>query len=184
MTAGFTIREAHAVDAPAIARVHVESWQTAYAGLLPEPVLVRMSLPNHTALWARVLGQRRNREIVLVADNSSHGIVAFGSCGRVREKRLAPAGEIYSLYVHPEFQDLGIGQRLLVRLFDALVARGMTAAVAWVLADNPARFFYESMGGRRVAERDEPLGTASVHEAAYGWSDITQFRAQTDARKA
>ncbi|TVR98452.1 MAG: GNAT family N-acetyltransferase [Rhodospirillales bacterium] len=172
------------MDAPAIARVHVESWRTAYAGLLPETVLVRMSLPNHTALWARVLGQRRNRDVVLVAEGGGHGVIAFGSCGRVREKRLAPAGEIYTLYVHPEFQNRGIGQRLLLRLFDALVARGLTSAVAWVLAENPSRFFYETMGGRRVAERNEPLGTVTVHEAAYGWSDITQFRAQTDARKA
>lgn len=178
------IREARAVDAPAIARVHVDAWQSAYAGLLPDDVLVRMCQRTHTARWARILGQRKNREIVLVAELGTHGVIGFGSCGRVREKRLPQAGEIFTLYIQPEFQDRGIGRRLLCHLFDALVARSMTSAVAWVLAENPSRFFYETMRGRRVAERDETLWNTVVHEVAYGWDDITQSRAQTDARKA
>lgn len=178
------IREARAVDAPAIARVHVESWRSAYAGLLPDSVLVQMCEHTHTAEWARVLGQRRNREIVLVADAGEHGVIGFGSCGRGREKRLVHAGEIFTLYILPEFQDRGIGRRLLNRLFDAMVSRGMKSAIAWVLAENPSRFFYETMRGRRVAERDETLWNTVLHEIAYGWDDIRQFRTQTDARKA
>jgi L-amino acid N-acyltransferase YncA len=178
------IREAHAVDAPAIARVHVESWRSAYAGLLPDTVLVQMCQHTHTARWARVLGQRRNREIVLVAQAGKHGVIGFGSCGRGREKRLAHAGEIFTLYILPEFQNIGIGRQLLSRLFDAMVARGMRSAVVWVLAENPSRFFYETMRGRRVAERDETLWNTLLHEIAYGWDDIRQFGAQTDARKA
>lgn len=178
------IREARAVDAPAIARVHVESWQSAYAGLLPDTVLAHMCERTHTTKWARILGQRKQREIVLVAELPNQGVVGFGSCGRVREKRLPHAGEVFTLYVLPEFQDRGIGRRLLHRLFAALVARGMTSAMAWVLAENPSRFFYETMRGRRVAERDEMLWNTLLHEVAYGWDDITQFRAETNARKA
>jgi L-amino acid N-acyltransferase YncA len=178
------IREARAVDAPAIARVHVESWRSAYAGLLPETALVQMCQRTHTAEWARVLGQRRNREIVLVAEAGEHGVIGFGSCGRVREKRLAHAGEIFTLYILPEFQDKGIGRQMLNRLFDAMVSRGIKSAVAWVLAENPSRFFYETMRGRRVAERDETLWNTVLHEVAYGWDDIRQLRTQTDARKA
>jgi L-amino acid N-acyltransferase YncA len=178
------IREARAVDAPAIARVHVESWRSAYAGLLPETALVQMCQRTHTAEWARVLGQRRNREIVLVAEAGEHGVIGFGSCGRVREKRLAHAGEIFTLYILPEFQDKGIGRQMLNRLFDAMVSRGIKSAVAWVLAENPSRFFYETMRGRRVAERDETLWNTVLHEVAYGWDDIRQLRAQTNARKA
>lgn len=178
------IREARPVDAPTIARVHVESWRSAYAGLLPDTVLVGMCQRTQTTRWARILGQRKNRELVLVAELPNHGVVGFGSCGRGREKRLPHAGEIFTLYVQPEFQDGGIGRRLLYRLFDALVARGMTSAVTWVLAENPSRFFYETMRGRRVAERDETMWNTVLHEVAYGWDDITQFRAETDARKA
>ena len=44
--------------------------------------------------------------------------------------------------------------------------------LVWVLADNPARFFYEGLGGRLVAERTELFWGADVRERAYGWSDL------------
>ena len=47
-----------------------------------------------------------------------------------------------------------------------------STAVIWVLADNPARFFYERMGGKRAGERDERLWGALLHEIGYGWSEL------------
>ena len=77
-----------------------------------------------------------------MAQDSEHGIIGFGSAGRARGD--APyQGEVFTLYVHPDCQGQGIGQRLLSGLFDGLRERGMNSAVVWVLAMNPARFFYE-----------------------------------------
>jgi hypothetical protein len=41
-----------------------------------------------------------------------------------------------------------------------------------VLGDNPARYFYERMGGRYVADREEDLWGVPVAQAAYGWTDL------------
>jgi hypothetical protein len=41
-----------------------------------------------------------------------------------------------------------------------------------VLAQNPSRFFYEAMGGRRVGERMESLWGLELPEIAYGWPDL------------
>ena len=68
-----------------------------------------------------------------------HGVVAVGSCGQARRTGLPHAGEIFTLYVAPEFQELGIGRALLRRLFDALIDRGLDSALTWVLAQNPGR---------------------------------------------
>ena len=48
-----TIRRARKTDAGAIGRVHVETWQSAYAGLLPDAMLVRMSDVRQSAWWSR-----------------------------------------------------------------------------------------------------------------------------------
>ncbi len=175
------IRDATASDAPAIARVHVEAWRNAYAGLLPDSVLVRMNRERHTLQWARTIGRRRPRDIVLVAETAAGAIVGFGSAGRARQPQLAFGGEIYTLYVHPEHQDQGVGRDLLNALFGALVARGVQSAFLWVLAENPSRFFYETMGGKRIAERDETLWNTTLHEIAYGWSNLKATRARSDA---
>jgi len=108
-------------------------------------------------------------------------VIGFASAGRARLPQLAFAGEVYTLYVLPEHQDQGVGRHLLTALFAALVARGIDSAFLWVLAENPSRFFYETMGGKRIAERDEMLWNTTLHEVAYGWSNLKALRARSDA---
>jgi hypothetical protein len=50
----------------------------------------------------------------------------------------------------------------------------------WVFADNqPARGFYESLGGIPVAEDGFELGGAWLVEVAYGWRDLGVLLART-----
>lgn len=192
------IRQAHPTDAAGIAQVQVEAWRATYPGLVPAHVLVSMSLRRHRAQWANALDCPRVRHAALVAtlDNplrmrravgetagGGERVVGFGSCGPAREASLQHAGEIYTLYVLPEYHERGIGRRLLHGLFDCLLARGMDSALVWVLADNPSRFFYECMGGRRVAQRDENIWGTMLREAAYGWSDFRIVGVRHDAQR-
>src|SRR3546814_18880099 len=98
--------------------------------------------------------------------------VAFGSCGVTRRPELPFSGEVYTLYVQPDHQGQGIGRRLLNGLFQALRKQRYDSAIIWVLDANPSRYFYEAMGGRPVAERDEALWGVVMHEAAYGWDRL------------
>ena len=43
----------------------------------------------------------------------------------------------------------------------------------WALKGNPARYFYETEGGRVVAERPGAVAGKPVREIAFGWADIT-----------
>ncbi len=76
------------------------------------------------------------------------------------------------LYVLADFRGAGIGGRLLRALFIELKERGHPSALVWVLADNPARYFYAAMGGRVVAERSQALWGKPLQQAAYGWPDL------------
>ncbi|MDH3700635.1 MAG: GNAT family N-acetyltransferase [Alphaproteobacteria bacterium] len=159
------VRTARRGDAAAIGALHVESWRDAYAGILPDAVLLRMSAKVESGKWAHVLACG---EAVLVAEAGDR-LVGFGSCGAARGKALDYAGEVYTLYVHPDFHGQGIGRRLLRELFAALGDMGHHSAVIWVLRSNPSRYFYEAMGGKRVADRQEHLWGADLPQAAYGW---------------
>jgi ribosomal protein S18 acetylase RimI-like enzyme len=172
------IRRATRDDAPAIGRVHVETWQSAYAGLLPDAMLAGMSDVRHAAMWLHTLSDRSEARGVFVADDEDMGVVGFGSCGPVRdppegldgtEKRV---GEVYLLYVETDFQNQGIGRRLLDALFRQLRADGFDTAVLWMLADNPTRFFYEGLGGQQVGERTDTFSGVDVDEVAYAWRDL------------
>jgi hypothetical protein len=40
------------------------------------------------------------------------------------------------------------------------------------LGNNPSRFFYESLGGRIVAERDHAMWGRTMREVGYGWGAL------------
>lgn len=172
------IRRADRKDAAAIGRVHVETWQATYAGLLPDAMLVGMSDVRQSAYWSRALADPREARGVFVADDEDMGVVGFGSCGPVRDPpeglsgREIRVGEVYTLYVEPDFQNRGLGRRLLDALFRQLRADGCDTAVLWMLAENPTRFFYEGLGGERVGERVDTLGGVDVEEMAFVWHDL------------
>src|SRR5258708_10998674 len=103
------------------------------------------------------------------------GVVGFGSCGLVRDKpegldgREIRVGEVYTLYVEPDFQNMGLGRRLLDALFRQLRADGCDTAVLWMLAQNPTRFFYEGLGCEPVRHRVDTMASADVQAIALAW---------------
>ena len=82
-------------------------------------------------------------------------------------------GEVYTLYVDPDWQGRDIGRSLLASLFGALAAEGRNRAIIWVLAANPSRFFYEAVGGVRTVERIEKLWGTELPEIGYCWDDLS-----------
>ena len=53
MSEDAVLRPALPLDADGIARVHVETWQSAYAGLVPTDYLARMTVARSSAQWHR-----------------------------------------------------------------------------------------------------------------------------------
>ena len=173
------VRRARPADAPAIAKVHVETWRATYAGLGPDAYLVGMREERQTLMWQRLLGSR-GLESVLVAEaaeDAGRHIVGFGSFGRARPGKLPYRGEIFTLYVAGDWQGRGLGRRLLTGMFRGLVKTGLPDAYLWVLTGNPTRFFYEAMGGERAATRQETFAGTLLDETAYAWPDLEAWLA-------
>ena len=168
------VRAGGAADAAGIARVHVETWRAAYAGMLPDDYLIGLSATRRAAHWANVL-TGRTPERVFVAEEDG-AVVGFASCGPARRcaalKTRKSDGEVYTLYVLHDYQGIGLGRQLLASAFERLAENGCGAAVVWVLQSNPSRFFYEAMGGVALGEREEKFAGAMVTEVAYGWEPL------------
>jgi ribosomal protein S18 acetylase RimI-like enzyme len=169
-----TIRRANTADARGIARIDVETWRAAYAAVLSPSYLVGLSERRREAGWRSVI--LHEPDDVRVAIDPDGAIVGFGSCGACRGERNF-AGEVFTLYVAPDWQDRGIGRRLLLALFRRLNACGRNSAIVWVLRDNPSRFFYERLGGRQAASKTLSVDGAPVAALAYGWPDLGAFLA-------
>src|SRR5207237_8007548 len=145
-----TIRPARPGDARGIARLDVETWRTTYAGVLSTAYLVGLSERRREIGWRNVI--LREPRDVRVAVGRDGAVLGFGSCGPNRGDRRF-TGEVFTLYVAPDWQNQGVGRRLLIALFRRLVAVGRSSAIVWVLLDNPSRFFYERLGARQVRQK-------------------------------
>jgi ribosomal protein S18 acetylase RimI-like enzyme len=180
VTGPATLRAARLSDAGDIARVHVETWRATYPGIVPEDYLVGMTETRQTVLWEASIERAHRDDTVLVAEDAGGaGIVGFGNCGRERQGGVlgGKMGEVFTLYVANDWQGRGIGRALLGGLFEGLHKRDLNAAVIWVLSANPARYFYEAMGGQRLAERREPFSGAVLNETAYLWPNLEEWLA-------
>ena len=182
MNASLVIRPARLADAAGIAAIHVETWQSAYAGIIGDDYLVGLKDRATVRSWRRELLSSHSGHQVLaaVARDPASGvsqIVGFGSCGRRRSVALPYGGEIYTLYVSSDWQGRGLGRRLLTGLFRRLVLSDRRSAFLWVLSANPSRWFYEAMAGRPVAERRERFAGSLLEETAYAWPDLESWLA-------
>jgi len=167
-----TIRAATIADARGIADVDIGTWRSAYAGILPDAVLTGLDKRHRTMSWVRFVTRRPGDVVVAIEQDT---VVGFGSCGVQRDTDLPYAGEIFTLYVAPDFQGRDLGRQLVVSLFARLIRCGHYSSLIWVLRQNPSRFFYERLGGRAVATRPVRMSMgAPVESVAYGWPDLAE----------
>jgi ribosomal protein S18 acetylase RimI-like enzyme len=158
-------------DAADVARIYIDSWHDTYPAVLSRAMLCAMTPQGQTARWHSTIRSQR-REAVLVAEDAKAGIVAMSSLGPSRDKSLGYDGEVYTLYVDPNYFGRGVGRTLLNGGFEVLRGRGYGSCVIWAHARNNARFFYETMGGRVVAGRTAPMMGDMVPEVAFGWKTL------------
>ena len=169
-----TVRSAVPADAEAIARVHVDTWRSAYKGILPDECLAKLSYGKGTARWSTTLSAKRKLSIVYVAEIGGT-VVGFAGGGPEREGHAVYTGELYGIYVLPSQQRRGTGRSLVGAVARELMRCGFEAALVWVLAENPCRAFYEALGGEIVSRKEAEIGGARVIEVAYGWTSLGQL---------
>ena len=165
-TTTIATRRARAEDAFGIAAVHDASWRQAYGGIIPHKALEAMVRRRGPAWWAKAV---RNSTRVLVMEAEGR-IVGYATLGPNRVPALAQKGEIYELYLQPEYQGVGLGKQLFLAARQELAASGMRDSLAWVLEDNaPAIRFYRNAGGLDVAEGTETFDGRTLNKLAFAF---------------
>jgi L-amino acid N-acyltransferase YncA len=167
----FAVREAVLEDAEGIARVHTDSWQTSYRGILPDTVLDRIDVGQRAESRRKIL--RDKTVFQLVAYDVTHGdIVGFCDAGASR-RHVPYKGEVYAIYLAHRAKRHGLGQEMFDRVGAWLVAQDMRSMIVWVLENNHhARRFYEAVGGRQGSRLPSRVGGYPVVELSYIWDAL------------
>jgi L-amino acid N-acyltransferase YncA len=162
------IRAATQHDASAIAHVHVQSWLTTYAGIVPNDYLATLNEPERVLLWQDWL----TRDIEVYVAELDGEVVGFISGGQVREPLQGCDAELFAIYLFHHAQRHGLGTALLRKLAESLRAKGFKGMIAWVLERNPAKHFYERSGAALVTSKEIEIGGALLQEVAFAWPDL------------
>ncbi|BAZ11830.1 GCN5-related N-acetyltransferase [Calothrix sp. NIES-4071] len=168
------IREIIYNDVPAIARVHVDTWRTAYRGIISNEYLAGLSYKKRENGWYQILNTAsENRDFIYVAENQSGEIIGFANGGLERSGDSIYKGELKAIYILEDSQRKGIGRRLVQTVALKLSQENINSMLVWVLADNSACRFYEKLGGEKVYSKQLERWGAMLTEVAYGWTDTT-----------
>jgi ribosomal protein S18 acetylase RimI-like enzyme len=169
------IRFARVNDSFAISRVHIDAWKTTYRGLVPDHVLDNLDYEKNAVRWHDILSSADEMKCFIVAETESGQIVGFATGGPNRTENTGFNGELYAIYILVDFREQGIGKKLVNKLAEWLGGRKYTSMLVWVLENNPAKHFYEAIGGKFVGRKNIEIGGAQLTEISYGWSDISSL---------
>ena len=161
MPSDVSIRQAVPADAEALARLHLDVWDDAYTGLMPQGILDdrREKVAERVARWTDILA---GPEPTWVAEDSE-GLVGFASTGPARDNDVDTELELWALYVRAAYWGTGVGYALFE------IAVGDRACYLWVLAGNERAIrFYERQGFRLDGTEDEHDETVHVRMVRAG----------------
>jgi ribosomal protein S18 acetylase RimI-like enzyme len=160
------IRRAKIADSVGIAEAHDQAWSAAYRGIIPGNELEKL-ITRRGPMWWKSAIRKGSRLTVL---QFGQCIAGYANYGRNRARSLDYDGEIYELYLRPEFQGLGFGRRLFTAARKDLIQSGLNSLIVWALSENdPATEFYRALGGCVVAHSCERFGSKKLDKVAYGW---------------
>jgi L-amino acid N-acyltransferase YncA len=162
------IRRATPHDAAQIAHVHIESWRSAYKGIVSDDYLAAMDEISRAASWQEWLGS----SVPIFVSTEDTIVVGFISGGPIRDPFDDYDAELYTIYLLQHAQRRGIGTALLKKLAHRLNEDGFKNMAAWVLEDNASSNFYEKSGAHRVASKQVEIGGAMLPVVAYGWPSL------------
>ncbi len=142
-----TIRPETLADVDEAAAVHVRAWQAGYRGMLPDDYLDGLD----PQAWAKMRRDRLEQDLPrqsLIAETHGRlsGFVIFGH--KRDEDDMAvfhpELGEIYAIYVDPDFWGTGVADELIKAALEGLTQQEIQL---WVLEENHrARKFYARYG--------------------------------------
>ena len=152
-----TFRDAVADDIPALAELHVTTWNATYNTTRGPTIATR------TWQWEQVFAKANRRDFILVLEDKNGRLIGF-TWGRPHEGEFA--GELSKIYLRWEYHGLGLGRRMMAETARRFVERGIHSFVLFAELTNPTLGFYDHLGGERLLDERGQFG------GAYAWRDV------------
>lgn len=160
------VRKGTQRDAAVLTDLFRQSWELAYRGVIPHLHLESIIRRRDKAWWQSAASGTSGLLVLEVSGK----VVGYVTFGRTRG-RSKYQGEIYELYLAPNYQGLGFGEYLFEAARHALDQRSLSGLIVWALEDNEAaQAFYWRRGGRPTARTTDRVGGVKLAKISYTWN--------------
>ncbi|HJU73670.1 MAG TPA: GNAT family N-acetyltransferase [Gemmatimonadaceae bacterium] len=157
------IREATSSDIPALARLHVTTWNATYGRIGP-------TYEIRERQWREAFGQVDRSWFCFVIERSNGELIGFAKGTKYAHSDLRDfAGELNKIYLLREYQRVGLGRRLVGHVARRFLAQGIGTMVLFGEPSNPSCACWEALGGERLHN------SRGGFDGAYGWRDLQRL---------
>src|SRR5258708_1950909 len=147
--ASLVIRDATNSDIPALARLHVTTWNATH-GWRPNGPTYEL----RERQWRDAFRRGDGKLFCLVIQRSNGDLVGFAK-GVPYEHSDSPdfAGELNKIYLLRGYQRQGLGRRLVGHVARRFLSQGVSSMVLFAEPQNPSCRFYEALGAERLLDK-------------------------------
>lgn len=158
----FHIREALERDVPALARLHVQTFNETHCG-------GRSDGPSYELRerqWREAFAETDGSWFSFVVEDDAGELVGFAK-GTPHDGSVPGfAGRLNKIYVLRRFHRQDLGRILLCNVARRFLERGVTSMLLFGEATNPSNGFYEAFGAERL------YTDSGEFHGGYGWRDL------------
>jgi ribosomal protein S18 acetylase RimI-like enzyme len=158
----FNLREARPDDVPALAALHVQTFNETHRGGLPGGP----SYELRESQWRQAFASAAGSWFCFVIEDERGELVGFAKGTPHHEGVPVLKGELNKIYVLSRVQRQGLGQMLLCAVAARFLAQGVTSMLLFGEPSLPANGFYEAFGADRLYDH------AGRFHGGYGWRDL------------
>ena len=164
-TASLAIRDATAPDIPALARLHVTTWNATH-GKRPNGPTYEL----RERQWRETFDSEDTRWFCFVIERANGELVGFAKGVPYAHSDLPDfAGELNKIYLLREYQRQGLGRRLVGHVARRFLGQGIPSMVLFGEARNPSCLFWDALEGERLYAAD------GAFHGGYGWRDLRRL---------
>ncbi len=161
----YKIRKASIDDAPALAALHVETFNETH-GAYPGGPTLELRLYQ----WQNIFKNKDDSWFCLVIEDATNNLIGF-TRGQPYNHNAFPdiTGELNKIYLLRKYHRLGLGRQLLCRTADQFINRGIHSMLLFGDANNASNGFYEAMGAEKLFAKNGEF------HGGYAWRDLQKL---------
>lgn len=158
-------QEGSEVDVPEMADVYVDTVRRSFRCVYPDEFLDGLSVEKRVSDSLRRFSRKDYH--LFTARTVTGKLVGFADRGEPILNGVSQVSQLYSIYLLPEYQGLGIGKSLF-----KMCASGVDSLCLDTVGSSPYRRFYDRIGGKIVGTGRHDFGGVELDTVIYAWDEM------------